>query len=514
MSGHAKAFVAIIALGILAILGVKFGLPIWQDAKQRQTSDAAGEHGSLVIGVDSWVGYFPLCSPAMVKRMRAAGYNLDCVDDKADYAKRFARLDGGELQFAVATVDAYVLNGAAANYPGAVVAVLDQSTGGDAIVARRSAVANLDALKKKSSTRVAFTPNSPSEHLLKAVGVHFDVPQFRDRKGAWRVIADGSSDALKKLESNASDVAVLWEPDVSRALANPEFVKLIGTDDTANLIVDVLIASRAVVRDKPEAITVLLTQYFQALREYRDDPALLRDHLRTYANADAAQVDAMLRGVAWASLADNGLQWMGASVGTAGGQELIDTINGATQILIASGDFDRSPLPDRNPSRLTNGHFITTLFRAQAGQDEGDAAKSLQKSFGELDDKGWARLQEVGTLKIEPIIFQRGTATLQAEDEQALARIADRLRHYPKYRILLKGHTGVGGDADANLELSKSRAQTVANHLLAAFNIDANRVRAVGYGASQPLPRLPDESDRAYGYRLPRVEVALVAEQY
>jgi hypothetical protein len=34
----------------------------------------------------------------------------------------------------------------------------------------------------------------------------------------------------------------------------------------------------------------------------------------------------------------------------------------------------------------------------------------------------------------------------------------------------------------------------------------------VGYGASKPLPRQPDESERAYDYRLPRVELALVSE--
>ena len=90
----------------------------------------------------------------------------------------------------------------------------------------------------------------------------------------------------------------------------------------------------------------------------------------------------------------------------------------------------------------------------------------------------------------------------------------ERLRHYPNYRILVKGHTGTGGDVDANLELSKSRAQAVATHLLTAFKIDANRVRALGYGSSQPLPRLAGESDRTYGYRLPRVEVALLAEPY
>jgi outer membrane protein OmpA-like peptidoglycan-associated protein len=515
MTSHLKVFVGVIVLGIAGIVGYKYFLPIWQDRAQRETSDAAGEHGTVAIGIDSWVGYFPLCSPAMTKRMRAAGYALRCEDDKADYSERFRRLNEGELQFAVATVDAYVLNGVQSQYPGAIVAVLDQSKGGDAIVARRSVAANLDALKKKSTLRVAFTPNSPSEHLLKAVGVHFDVPQFRDRKGAWRVPANGSNDALTKLQKGESDLAVLWEPDVSRALADDAFVKLIGTDDTDKLIVDVLIASRTLVRDKPEAIGVLLDEYFKTLRQFRDDEDQLHDQLRSYARVDDSQAKAMLAGVAWATLTDNGTYWLGvAAPGAATGeQQLIDTINASTQILVAAGDFDRSPLPDRDPYRLTNGQFVASLYKSQIGQT-GDTSASLQKSFGTLDEKGWSRLQEVGTLKVEPISFQRGAATLETEDEAVLARMAERLRHYPKYRILVKGHTSVGGDADANLELSKLRAEAVASHLLTTFNIDANRVRAVGYGSSQPLPRLAGESDRAYGYRLPRVEVALLAESY
>ncbi|HTE39565.1 MAG TPA: phosphate ABC transporter substrate-binding/OmpA family protein [Steroidobacteraceae bacterium] len=514
MSSHLKIFVLVIVLGIAGIVGYKYFLPVWQDRTQRETSDAASEHGALTVGVDSWVGYFPLCSPTMTKRMRAAGYALRCEDDKADYAARFRRLNEGELQLAVATVDAYVLNGVQSQYPGAIVAVLDQSKGGDALVARRSVAANLDALKKQSKLRVAFTLNSPSEHLLKAVGVHFDVPQFRDRKGAWRIPANGSNDALTKLQKGESDLAVLWEPDVSRALADPEFVKLIGTDDTDSLIVDILIASRALVRDKPEAIAVVLDQYFKTLREYRDDEGLLRAQLRSYAHVDESQASAMLRGVSWATLTDNGTYWLGVSApGAAGEQQLIDTINASTQILVAAGDFDRSPLPDRDPYRLTNGQFIATLYKSQVGQT-GDTSASLQKSFDALDEKGWSRLQEVGTLKVEPIGFQRGAAALEMDAEGVLARMAERLRHYPKYRILVKGHTSVGGDAEANLELSKLRAEAVASHLLTTYNIDANRVRAVGFGSSQPLPRQAGESDRAYSYRLPRVEVALLAESY
>jgi outer membrane protein OmpA-like peptidoglycan-associated protein/ABC-type taurine transport system substrate-binding protein len=513
VSGHVKVFLSILAIGLLLIVGFRFLLPLWQDAEQRNTSDAGAAHGSLTVGVDSWAGYFPLCSPAMSKRMREAGYNFRCEDDAADYAKRLDRLSRGELQLAVATVDAYLLNGMQTQYPGAIVAVIDQSKGGDAIVARRAAVANLDALKQKPGLRIAYTPNSPSEHLLKAVGVHFDVPHLKDRKGKWRVVADGSGEALSKLQRGDVDVAVLWEPDVSRALAKDDFVKLIGSEDTENLIVDVLIASRALVQERPEAVAAVLEHYFQTLSQYRGDEALLRDQLRAYAKVDASQVAAMLRGVAWASLDDNGVQWLGVLPASAGGeQRLVDVINDTVQILIGAGDFGSNPLPDHDAYRITNGQFVARLFKSGSAGNPGPSP--AQKSFTVLDERGWSALQEVGTLKIEPIGFQRGAASLNDDGEQALARMMERLRHYPNYRILVKGHTGSGGDADANLELSKLRAQTVASHLLSAFGMDANRLRAVGFGSSQPLPRIANETDRAYDYRLPRVEVVLLADPY
>ena len=79
---------------------------------QIDTTDARGTKGRIAIGVDNWIGYFPLCSDEMRKRMRSRRLRARCEDDKADYAKRFAALKSGELQFAVATVDAYLLNGA------------------------------------------------------------------------------------------------------------------------------------------------------------------------------------------------------------------------------------------------------------------------------------------------------------------------------------------------------------------------------------------------------------------
>lgn len=515
MTVHVKVFISIILLGVLAIVGWRYAEPKLRDYQQRSTSDAAGTKGRITIGVDSWVGYFMLCSPQLSRRLRADGYALKCEDDHADTAGRIAKLADGGLDYAVATVDSYLLNGAATAYPAAIVAVIDESKGGDAIVARAAAVPNLDALKARADARIAYTPASPSEHLLKSVGVHFDIPALQHKGGAWRVETDGSAAALKKLLKGEADVAVLWEPDVSRALAEPGIVKLLGTEDTDRLIVDVLLASRRSVQQNPAQLTLLLKHYFDALRWYGEHPAELEADVAAYTALPPAQARAVLQGVAWAGLDDNGAQWFGVTPSGLPGEEgLIDTLDGTLKVLIASGDFNRNPLPDQDTLRITNRQFVAGLYLPQARPELGGSNDTLALEFPPLDDAGWERLKQVGTLRIEPIGFMRGTATLDDASRATLDDIADKLRRYPRYRLLIKGHTGVGGDAAANLQLSKDRAQAAADYLLGTYKMDGDRERAVGYGSSQPLPQQAGESDRAYAYRLPRVEFVLLAEPY
>ena len=187
----------------------------------------------------------------------------------------------------------------------------------------------------------------------------------------------------------------------------------------------------------------------------------------------------------------------------------------AARILLENRDFRRDPLPGGDPYRITNRQFVSELYLRQGPQggstERGD---SLSRDFAPLGETEWARLKEVGTLKVQPVQFRRGTADLTLEGKQELDRMAAMLRHYPKFRVLVKGHTGVRGDPQANRVLSQERADAVSRYLRVTYDVDSNRIRSLGFGASQPLPRKPGESDRAYGYRLPRVELALVAEAY
>lgn len=519
MSGHLKAFLLILAVGVLLIFGFRFIMPMFQERLQKGTSDAADTKGTIRIGVDTWIGYFPLCSPEMERRLRQAGYLLQCRDDQADYPSRFKRLKDQELQFAVATVDSYLLNGAKAGYPGVIIAVIDESQGGDAVVARRDRLPDLNALRKRDDLRIAFTPASPSEHLLKAVSTHFDLPLFSAGGSRWRLETDGSNEALKKLQNGDADAAVLWEPDVSRALSDPAFIKLIGTGDTDKLIVDILLVERRFSKEQPEAVAALLESYYQTQSHYRKRPRELTRDIIERTSLDHQQIEPMLKGVEWASLNENGALWFGI---TPGGQRadvgVIEAIKAALDILIANEDFDDNPLPAQDPYRLTNRQFIADLYGTRtSATGQGDSSTQsdpLARSFAPLTEQGWRQLKSVGTLKVEPIAFRRSFGLLDYDGKLTLDNVAGKLRRYPNFRILIEGHSGLKGDSKANLQLSAARAETVARYLTVTYPIDEDRLRAVGYGSSRPLPRLPGESNRAYAYRLPRVVISLMTEAY
>jgi len=513
MNKHLKIFLGLLLVGGVIIGGLRLFLPYWNESQQRSTSDASATRGVLRIGVDNWIGYFPLCSPEMRRNLRSNGYTLQCIDDAANYAERFDKLARGELDFAVATVDSWLLNGNKRAYPGVIVAVIDESKGGDAIVAWSDRISNLNALTRHKGLKIAYTPASPSEHLLKSVNAHFDLGLYGSGNGHWQSPSDGSPAALKQLLAGKVDAAVLWEPDVSRALANGGIVKLVGTEDTDKLIVDILIASRRQVSSDPDAVEALLDAWFETLDGYTESRASLVRDIREETVLSEEQIDPMLDGVAWAGLAENGSLWFDVlQQRTIGSDGLIEAIEAAAQVLVDNGDFDQSPVPGDDPYRLTSKQFVQQLYqRTYPNGAVFSRENSLRGDFPPLAEKAWGQMRRVGTLKVEPISFRRGTGLLDLEGKRTIDQIVERLRRYPSFRILVEGHTGLAGEQEQNLKLSLSRAESVTRYLMVTYDIDPDRLRAVGYGSSKPLQRQPGETDRAYSYRLPRVEISLLS---
>lgn len=512
MKLHAKIALAIALGGSAIIVGWSIIEPYWTEYTAASFSDS-GENGSISIAVDGWVGYFPLCSPEMKKRLNRQGYGLNCVDDSADYEDRFRKLKSSHYDFAVGSVDSYVLNGNRFNYPGVIVSVIDESKGGDAIVANQEKLKSLDDLKAMQDVSIAFTPDSPSHHLIKSVATHFDLDTFKDNNNF--LFTEGSDSALNALQDQKADIAVLWEPEVSIALENPKFKKLLGTEDTQQLIVDVLLAGHKTIKNHPDYIEVLLVTYFKTLKHYKDnESSLVKDLSRHYkVNKDTAQK--LIKGVEWATLYDNAESWYGLGQSSSTSENLIHTIESSVDILIDADDFNTSPIPDNNPYRLINSDFIDQVFRYF--NDQGVASNSSKADpkdiyFSKLNNREWDSLKDIGSLKVRAISFSSGTSELTQEGKKQIDQIVKDLDHYPNFRVEVRGHTGLRGDKKVNLKLSQERADTVLHYIENTHSVTSNRIRAKGFGSSKPLPKKQGESNRAYKYRLPRVELALVRE--
>jgi hypothetical protein len=115
------------------------------------------------------------------------------------------RLRRGEIQLAVATIDSYELNAVETKFPGLIIAVIDRSSGADAIIARASKVKNIDDLKR-GGVKVAFAVGAPSEHLLKVIATDFDISQWRSADKSWRVEVKSSQEAAKQFAAGEVDV--------------------------------------------------------------------------------------------------------------------------------------------------------------------------------------------------------------------------------------------------------------------------------------------------------------------
>ena len=506
--------VAIVIFLLLVIAGVIYKVmqPSIQKQQTYATSDARGMKGEIKIALDSWIGYFPIQSPVFKKLMRDEGYRVVILDDEADYPGRMTDLKSGEIDLAVCTVDAYLVNGAAEGFPGTIITVIDESKGGDAIVAWKNKIDSIDKLKNMQNFKIAFTPDSPSHHLLKSVGVHFGIDELLNSSGNWKIETSGAKEAYGKFMSQEVEIAVIWEPYVTKALSNSGVVKLLGTENVEKLIVDILLVSRNYAIKNPELVELVVKNYFQTMKIYAEQPELLQKDIMANTKLNEAQVQSMLQGVKWLDLFENA-RWFGLDAqSTYYQEELLTSIDSTVKILIENGDFQNDPLPNQDPFTIIDSSFLEKVYVSGVfGTEQASYENPLKRKFPLLKDSQWEKLRFVGSLKFRNVTFLSGTFDLDYNGQDQLDASIEILKHYPNFRIVVKGHTGTRGDPEANETLSQERAISVKEYFVQTYNMDPNRIRAIGAGGSEPLKKMDGESSRSYNDRLKRVEVYMVS---
>ena len=132
-------------------------------------------------------------------------------------------------------------------------------------------------------------------------------------------------------------------------------------------------------------------------------------------------------------------------------------------------------------------------------------------SFGLGFDMFCARGRTSGTslqLSLDAsVLFDFDKALVKPEAVAAVRAAATQIASHPPGRILIEGHTDNVGAEAYNDQLSRARAQAVADLLRQSGGLEKFAIEVVGYGARRPLTSNATEADRQ---RNRRVDIAVL----
>lgn len=515
MNRNVIAAIAFVLLGLGCIGAYKL-LSGWLAAKKEAAAQADAKTGASDAKVnrtirthgDGYSGYFFMNSPEMKIQAARRGLGTDFTDDGGKYAQRLEKFAKGECDAIVLPVNSYLEHGFKHNYPGVIVASIAESRGADVILGFEDKLPTGKVSDMNdASHKIVYTADSPSSFLIDLTIVDFDLFNLKTTN-TWRDEVASSTEVFEKAKRREGNFFVMWEPDASRALREIPGLKVVWASDRfSGYIVDVFVFRRDFVKAHEDDVVRYFEAYFSAMRAYKSDRARLFEDMRAATGLKQDEIEPVLQKIDWYDLQANCNRQFGLKTGieTTSVEGLVNTILACTNVLVKTGKLQKDPLGD--PYRIIN---TSILKQVQARLPADIGSQAGKRAFTQLPEEKWKSLRPIGTLRVEPIAFQQGSATLDVEGEEQIDKIAELFNNnYPDTRIVIKGHTSPGSDEDENVKLSRERADAVLQRLIGVHAMSANRFRVEGKGSSEPPAKRPGESPRTYMYRVPRVEFEL-----
>lgn len=124
------------------------------------------------------------------------------------------------------------------------------------------------------------------------------------------------------------------------------------------------------------------------------------------------------------------------------------------------------------------------FYCVQTRPDDQYFISNIRLAVGAPDTR--SKLITEGKFVTTGITFAVNSAEIKPESYAVLKDIAETLQENASVKVKIIGHTDSDGEADANLDLSKRRANSVKEKLASEFGIDKGRIETDGKGESDP----------------------------
>jgi outer membrane protein OmpA-like peptidoglycan-associated protein len=142
---------------------------------------------------------------------------------------------------------------------------------------------------------------------------------------------------------------------------------------------------------------------------------------------------------------------------------------------------------------------VSDAQNAQAQVQQAQAES--QRLAAQLENMQASQTPRGIVLTLDDVLFDTGKAQLKSGATRSIEQIAAFLKENPDRHVQVEGFTDSQGADDYNLELSQSRADSVAMAIIQR-GVDAQRVRALGYGEGYPVASNANAGSRQLNRRV------------
>lgn len=293
------------------------------------------------VNLDTWIGYAPLRLAQEKGFFAEEGVNVE-ISTTPDVGTRKTMLRKGDVDALAETIDALVLD-RDEGVPTVAVLQIDESKGADGILS----LDTVQSIKDLKGKIVAVQQNYASEILLNYALLEnglqpTDVTKLDTEAGA----------AAAAFFSKNVDVAVTFQPWLSKAKQRPGGKLLYSSKDAPGVIVDILSVREDYLRDHPDVVAKVLRAWFKALEFWHENPDQANAIMAHYYTSDnAAEFAELLDGLHWPNEEEN-LRYFDQSAGESAIKQAADKLKNIFAITGQTrGDPDMTAAIDGSPLR-------------------------------------------------------------------------------------------------------------------------------------------------------------------
>jgi outer membrane protein OmpA-like peptidoglycan-associated protein/ABC-type nitrate/sulfonate/bicarbonate transport system substrate-binding protein len=367
---------------------------------------------------------------------------------------------------------------------------IDWSRGGDACVASKEVKTVEDVVGRKAAVLIFSPDHTVLEFML--TNSRLTPDEVAQARKATSFSPDDFTYARILFGKGQVDVACLWEPDVTLALASrPGAHRLFSTADATELVADTLVARREFLDLYSDLAVKLARVWFAGVKKAESDRPAAAKLIATTCSRfrDELGYDATLKAfdwVKWTTLADNVRMF-----GLDGRPPVFDRVyNQADGIWV---NYPQAEIKDRfAPVTLRDDRIVRRIW-----ESEGKRLATRAETYKpEVAATGKPLFTKPVT-----IAFHYGKSDLSGEAMALLNQhVVPQVQMAAGMYVRVEGNTDNFGDDASNQGLSERRAQAIVDYLVGR-GVDNRRLVARGNGSNNPISSNKTSEGRARNRR-------------